>query len=112
MPGKGRWSLAISYQPDKVEIPGMVKVMISFNVKGPYQEIRKLIYTLEQSRYFLIVENLVLTSSAKEGEIIQLQLRIAAYLRNKDPKESAGTIPKSASERAIKAKSGSDEPLL
>jgi Tfp pilus assembly protein PilO len=102
---------AISYQPDKVEIPGMVKVMISFNVKGPYQQIRKLIYSLEQSQYFLIVENLVLASSAKEGEIIQLQLRIASYLRNKNVKEPS-TETKSSTGRAIKAKNGSEEPLL
>jgi Tfp pilus assembly protein PilO len=103
---------AISYQPDKVEIPGMVRVLISFSVKGPYQEIRNLIYTLEQSRYFLIIENLVLASSAKEGEIIQLQLRIAAYLRNKDSNDPAGGKTPSRSGRAIKAESSPEAPLL
>ncbi|TAK05784.1 MAG: hypothetical protein EPO39_10535 [Candidatus Manganitrophaceae bacterium] len=72
---------AISYQPEKIDAPGLMKVLISFNVKGNYREIRNLIYRLEQSRYFLVIENLVLASSVKEGEAIQLQLRIAAYFR-------------------------------
>lgn len=111
--GEHRLSIpAISYQPDKVEIAGMVKVVISFNVKGSYQEIRKLIYTLEQSDYFLVIENLVLASSAKEGEVIQLQLRIAAYLRNKNTRGPAGAAAQSGGGRAIKAKSGADAPLL
>ncbi|GEM_PF-5378054 len=72
---------SISYQPEKVEVPGLMKVLIPFNVKGNYREIRNLIYELEQSDYFLVIENLVLASSVKEGEAIQLQLRIAAYFR-------------------------------
>lgn len=110
--GEHRLSIpAISYQPDKVEIPGIVKVVISFNVKGRYQEVRKLIYTLEQSHYFLVIENLVLASSVKEGEAIQLQLRIASYLRNKSAREPAAA-EQSGPGRAIKAKSGTDESLL
>lgn len=103
---------AISYQPDKVEIPGMVKVLISFNVKGSYQEIRKLIDGLERSRYFMVIENLVLASSAKEGEIIQLQLRIAAYLRDQNTKGSTGAGLKSAPGRTIRTQGGPDEPAL
>jgi len=103
---------AISYQPDKVEIPGMVKVVISFNVKGSYQEIRKLIDELERSRYFLIIENLVLASSAKEGEIIQLQLRIAAYLRDQNAKGEAGGAAQPGPSRTIRTRSGPDEPVL
>ena len=101
---------AISYQPDKVEIPGMMKVLISFNVKGSYQEIRKLIDELERSRYFLVIENLVLASSAKEGEVIQLQLRIASYLRDKSAKGPAGAAPQPP--RTIRTQSGGEEPVL
>lgn len=72
---------AISYQPEKVGAPGLMKVLISFSVKGNYRDIRNLIYRLEQSGYFLVLENLVLASSSREGEAIQLQLRIAAYFR-------------------------------
>lgn len=73
---------SISYQPEKVEVPGLMKVAISFSLKGSYQNIRSFIYRLEESRHFLVIENLVLASSSmKEGEAIQLQLRIAAYLR-------------------------------
>jgi len=72
---------AISYQPESVAVPGLMRVLISFGVKGSYRDIRNLIYRLEQSRYFLILENLVLASSSGEGEAIQLQLRIAAYFR-------------------------------
>lgn len=72
----------ISYTPERIDVPGLAKVVISFGVKGNYREIRNLIYRLEQSRYFLIIENLVLASSnVKEGEAIQLQLRLAAYFR-------------------------------
>lgn len=82
----------ISYQPEGTEAAGIDKVVISFNVKGKYQDIRKLIDRLEQSDYFLIIENLVLASSSepgskaegsRPGEAIQLQLRLAAYLREK-----------------------------
>lgn len=72
---------AISYQPENVGAPGLMKVLISFSVKGNYRDIRNLIYRLEQSGYFLVLENLVLASSSREGEAIQLQLRIAAYFR-------------------------------
>jgi Tfp pilus assembly protein PilO len=70
---------AISYQPENVGGPGLMRVLISFSVKGNYRDIRNLIYRLEQSRYFLVLENLMLASSSREGEAIQLQLRIAAY---------------------------------
>jgi Tfp pilus assembly protein PilO len=71
----------ISYQPEKTGAPGLMRVLISFSVRGSYRDIRNLIYRLEQSGYFFIIENLVLASSTKEGEAIQLQLRIAAYFR-------------------------------
>lgn len=72
---------AISYQPENVGAPGLMRVQISFSVRGNYRDIRNLIYRLEQSRYFLILENLVLASSTRknEGDAIELQLRIAAY---------------------------------
>lgn len=73
---------AISYHPEKVGVPGLTRVLISFSVKGNYRDIRNLIYRLEQSRYFLVLENLMLASSGKEGEAIQLQLRMAAYFRD------------------------------
>lgn len=103
---------AISYQPDQVEIPGMVKVVISFNVKGQYRQIRELIHRLERSRYFLVIENMVLASSAKEGEMIQLQLRIAAYLRKPEGNGSAGTAPKPDADRRKKTEAGLESPLI
>lgn len=72
---------AISYQPENVGVPGLMRVLISFSVKGSYRDIRNLISRLERSRYFLILENLVLASSTRGGEAIELQLRIAAYFR-------------------------------
>lgn len=74
---------AISYQPENAGAPGLMRVLISFSVKGSYRDIRNLIYRLEQSRYFFILENVVLASSSREGEAIQLQLRIAAYFLQK-----------------------------
>ncbi|MBI3804496.1 MAG: type 4a pilus biogenesis protein PilO [Nitrospirae bacterium] len=88
--GSNRLSIpSISYQPEKVDVPGLMKVGIAFNVKGHYPDIRNFIYRLERSRHFLIIENLVLASAFKEGEAIQLQLRIAAYLREAGSDKSA-----------------------
>lgn len=70
----------ISYQPAETEAPSVARILISFNLKGDYRDIRKFIYEIEQSSYFLIIENMVLASSPKEGEKIQLELRTAAYL--------------------------------
>jgi Tfp pilus assembly protein PilO len=72
---------SISYQPENVGGSGLMRVLISFGVRGNYRDIRNLIHRLEQSPYFLVLENLVLASSSREGEAIQLQLRIAAYFR-------------------------------
>ena len=75
----------ISYQPQKTDAPGVAKIIISFTLKGEYREIRKFLYEIEKSRYFLIIETMVLASSVKEGEKIQLQLQVAAYLRPTAP---------------------------
>lgn len=93
----------ISYQPEKIDVPELKKVAISFNVKGNYREIRNLIYRLEQSPYFLIIENLVLASDhVKEGEAIQLQLRIAAYFRENSEKGNDPAAAGAGGHRAIK----------
>lgn len=88
----------ISYQPHKTEAPEVAKIMISFSLKGDYREIRRFIYEIERSHYFLIIENVVLASSVKEGEKIgrpgaerpiELQLQMAAYLRPTETNEKA-----------------------
>jgi Tfp pilus assembly protein PilO len=81
---------AISYQQEKDDnakkdskaINGYEKTTLLFSVVGRYEGIRKLIYEIESSGYFLIIEDMNLEKKDdKVADSVNLQIKVAAYTR-------------------------------
>lgn len=72
---------AVSYKPDPVQEERLTKMDFSFTVSGSYEAIRRFIHAIETSSDFLIVEDLVLSQRSKEKGSLELQLRLATYLK-------------------------------
>jgi hypothetical protein len=74
---------AISYRPEKVNLPGLVAVKTSLQLEGRYRDLRKLIDDLERNRYFLVIQDITLSASDSEDAETQLQLELVSYMREK-----------------------------
>lgn len=72
---------SISYQQEKMGIEGLKKVSISFAVGGDYKGIKRFIHAIEETRFFLIIEDLGLARTGRGGNPINLQIRLLTYLR-------------------------------
>lgn len=81
---------AISYQQEKDDnakkdskaIHEYEKTTLLFSVQGRYEGIRKLIYEIESSGYFFIIEDMNLKKNdAKVSDSVNLQIKVAAYTR-------------------------------
>lgn len=72
----------VTYQPERIESTDFQKVGLAFSVSGPYADVRRFLNDLERSSVFVAIEGLSLTRAAKESAHIEVQLRVAAYLRN------------------------------
>jgi Tfp pilus assembly protein PilO len=71
---------SISYQQVALDQKGFSKVSFSFTVSGRYEDIRRFIYTLETSKGFLIIEDMVLETSSKSGARVEIQMKVSAFL--------------------------------
>lgn len=79
----------ITYQREKTEDKKKTakdnlyeKTTLTFSVQGGYEGIRRLIYEIESSGYFFIIEDMNLEKKDdKAVNSINLQIRIAAYTR-------------------------------
>ena len=72
---------SVSYKPDSLQQEQLTKVNFSFKVIGRYEAIRRFIHAIETSSDFLIIEDLVLDQRAKGAGPLELQLKLATYLR-------------------------------
>lgn len=71
----------ISYEP-KME-GSMLRYALSFSVAGNYGQIKKFIYSLEQSPRILAIEELALSGKeASEGEPVNLRVRLSTYFKS------------------------------
>jgi Tfp pilus assembly protein PilO len=72
----------IKYQPERVDLKDFQKVALTFSLAGPYADVRRFLDALEKSSPFLAVESLTLArAKAKEGGDLEVQVKVAAYLR-------------------------------
>lgn len=80
----------ISYQQEKADdakkdskaINGYEKTTLLFSVQGKYEGIRRLIYEIESSGYFLIIEDINLErKDDKAADSVNLQIKVAAYTK-------------------------------
>jgi Tfp pilus assembly protein PilO len=72
---------SVSYKPDPAQDEQLTKMNFSFAVSGSYEAIRRFIHAIETSSDFLIIEDLVLSKRSKETGSLELQLRVATYLK-------------------------------
>ncbi len=72
---------AVSYRSESTKIPGIVAVQTALHLEGEYRDLRKLIDDLERSRYFLVIQNIGLSTSGSEAATVQLKLDLASYMR-------------------------------
>ena len=70
----------VSYKPGD-EKERLTKMDFSFTVSGSYDSLRRFIYAIETSSDFLIIEDLELAQHSKDAGSLQLQLRLATYLK-------------------------------
>ncbi len=73
---------AIDYRPATkgAEESPLTRVAIVMSVEGPYREVRRFIYEMEQLRRYLVIEKVSLRGRPGAGKI-QLALELAAYFR-------------------------------
>jgi hypothetical protein len=62
---------------------GATEVGMSFNVRGTYAQVRRLINLLELSRQFVIIDGITLSSA--ENELLTLNLHIKTIFRDDQP---------------------------
>jgi Tfp pilus assembly protein PilO len=72
---------AVNYQPERFDSKGFQKVGLTFSLSGPYGQVRRFLDDLEHSSPFFTIEGLTLARAKKEESQLEVQLRVAAYLR-------------------------------
>lgn len=71
----------VNYQPEKLDLKDFQKVGLSFSISGPYGDVRRFLDDLERSSPFLAVESLSLGRARGEEGQLEMQVKLAAYLR-------------------------------
>ncbi len=72
---------AVNYQAERFESKEFQKVGLTFAIAGPYGDIRRFLDDLERSSPFLAIEAVTLTRHQKDGAQLEVQLKVAVYLR-------------------------------
>lgn len=79
----GRSGLSIDqvrYEPEGVEEHSLLRYDLSFSVSGDYGEIKKFIFSLEQSPRIIVIEEVTLAGAEKaERSAVNLQIRLSTY---------------------------------
>ena len=71
---------SISYA--SVDEPGTDALTMTFSVAGPYRDVKRLLAALEQSKRFLVVEQLSLSGGAEaDPEAVKISLLVTNYFR-------------------------------
>jgi type IV pilus assembly protein PilO len=69
----------ISYDPEQVKGDNLLRYKLVFNVSGNYDQIKKFIYSLEQSTRLLVINDISLQSV--EGGAVNLRLNMETFFR-------------------------------
>jgi hypothetical protein len=68
----------IGYQPKELEGQGLLRYGLAFSVHGDYGQVKRFIYSLEQSERLFVIDGLTLSGGQEAGEAtveLRLQLR-------------------------------------
>ena len=71
---------AVTYQKESVD-QDLLRVSFSFSVMGTYEAIRQFISEIESAKSLYIIEDMNLGKSSKEGSLLELQIKMASYLK-------------------------------
>lgn len=71
----------IKYTPDRLKEVDLLRYSLSFNVTGNYEQIKKFIHTLEQSRRLVVIKKIGLNGA--EGGSVSLSLNLETFFRTK-----------------------------
>ncbi|MHB8483549.1 MAG: type 4a pilus biogenesis protein PilO [Nitrospiria bacterium] len=71
---------AITYQKESLD-QDLMRVSFSFSVMGSYEAIRQFISEIESAKSLYVIEDMSLGKSSKEGSLLELQLKMASFLK-------------------------------
>jgi type IV pilus assembly protein PilO len=72
----------ISYQPKEEEGQGLLRYGLAFSVHGDYSQVKRFIYSLEQSERLIVIDGLALSGGRESGEaMVELRLQLATFFR-------------------------------
>ncbi len=74
----------ISYSPEALNDGKLLQYTLGFSIAGDYRQIKKFIFSLEQSRRIIAIEGLSLTGrrdSKKNSESVNLTIRLSTFFR-------------------------------
>jgi type IV pilus assembly protein PilO len=69
----------VAYQPKEVAEYGLLHYGLTFSVSGDYGQIKRFIFSLEQSSRLLLIEEISLTGAASAN--VNLNIRLLTYFR-------------------------------
>jgi Tfp pilus assembly protein PilO len=70
----------VSYQNEKQKQGEIRKIFLNFKVSGRYSDVRRFIYEVERLEQFLYIQDMVINSSTKDSDRLELQMDMAAVL--------------------------------
>lgn len=73
---------SVSYQKENVE-QDFLRVSFAFSVTGRYESIREFIAAIESAKTLYVIEDMSLGKSNKEGNLLELQVKMTTLLRSK-----------------------------
>ncbi|MBI1821834.1 MAG: type 4a pilus biogenesis protein PilO [Nitrospirae bacterium] len=71
---------SVTYQKENIE-QDLIRVSFSFSVMGTYEAIRQFISEIESAKSLYVIEDMNLGKSSKEGSVLELQLKMASFLK-------------------------------
>ena len=74
---------------EPVQHSSLSRLSVSVALSGEYDDIRALIYDLENSEDFFVIENVTLTEGSDEGDALSVALLVSTYYRT----ASAAALP-------------------
>jgi len=81
----GQAGLAIDnivYQPKELEGQGLLRYGLAFSVHGEYGQVKRFIYSLEQSERLIVIDGITLSGSREPGLTkVELHLQLATFFR-------------------------------
>jgi len=69
----------VSYASEELKQSPLLKFKLSFNVTGEYEQVKRFIYSLEQSTRLLVIKQISLQETAEEG--VNLLLNLETFFR-------------------------------